>query len=135
MASLYREFKLTHPEALAAVGAFLRANLQAYIDRGNPLRVIVTESETKRSLEQNAVLHCVLRTIAETAWWDGRQFDEVFWKEYFRRRYLLKDEVTAPTGEIFQIYWSTADLSYDAFKEFMAKVEAEAASEWGVEFP
>ena len=49
-------------------------------------------------------------------------------------RYLLKDEYTTPDGEIVQVYWSTADLNVGQMTEFLQKVQAESASEWGVIF-
>lgn len=134
-AALYREFTLRTPNVWTAFVAFIKANASACIERGKPLRVIVTEEEKKRSLEQNRFFHGpVLDAITEQAWWEGRQFPKEFWKEYFRKRYLLKDEFTTPDGEIVQVYWSTADLNVAQMTEFLEKVQAEAASEWGVQF-
>lgn len=133
--ALYREFVLRGPSIWQALVSFVRANAKACNERGRPLRVIVTEEEKRRTLEQNRFFHGpVLDAITQQAWWEGRQYPKEFWKEYFRRRYLLKDEHTTPDGEIVQIYWSTADLNIGQMTEFLEKVQAEAASEWGVEF-
>lgn len=135
MTTLYREFTLRAPEAWKALAAFVASNAKACIERGRPLRVIVTAEERRRTLEQNRFFHGpVLDAITEQAWWDGRRFPKEFWKEYFRRRYLLKDEHQTPDGEVIQIYWSTADLNVAQMTEFLEKVQAEAASEWGVQF-
>lgn len=134
-ASIYREFILRGPSIWQALVAFVRANAKACNERGRPLRVIITEEEKKRTLEQNRFFHGpVLDAITQQAWWEGRQYPKEFWKEYFRRRYLLKDEYQTPDGEIVQVYWSTADLNVGQMTEFLEKVQSEAASEWGVEF-
>lgn len=135
MTALFREFTLRSPTAWQALASFVAANAKACNERGKPLRIIVTEEERRRTLEQNRFFHGpVLDAITEQAWWDGRRYPKEFWKEYFRRRYLLKDEHTTPDGEVIQIYWSTADLNVQQMTEFLEKVQAEAASEWGVEF-
>lgn len=135
MATIYREFPLRNAGMWQALVAFIKANYQAVLDRGGLLRIIVTEDERKRTNEQNRYFHGpVLDAITEQAWWEGRRYPKEFWKEYFRRRYLLKDEWTAPTGEIIQVYWSTADLNVGQMTEFLQKVQAESASEWGVVF-
>ena len=134
-ALIYREFVLRSPSVWRAIAALIAGNARACLDRGRPLRVIVTEEERKRTSEQNRFFHGpVLDAITSQAWWQGKQFPKEFWKEYFRRRYLLKDEYTTPVGEVVQIYWSTADLSVAQMSEFLQKVQAESASEWGVEF-
>lgn len=135
MSGLYREFLLHSPPAARLLNAFLKQNAGAAAERGKPLRVIVVEEERKRTGEQNRLFHGpVLDAVSEQAWWGGKRYPKEFWKEYFRRRFLLKDEYTTPTGEVVQTYWSTADLSVAKFSEFINKVQAEAASEWGVQF-
>jgi len=133
--SLYREFVLHSPPSARLLNAFLKQNAGAAVERGKPLRVIVTEEERNRTSEQNRFFHGpVLDAIADQAWWGGNRYPKEFWKEYFRRRYLLKDEYTTPDGEIVQTYWSTSDLKVGQMAEFLNKVQAEAATEWGVSF-
>lgn len=135
--ALYREFVLHGPSVWPAIVAFVKANAAPFAEKGTPLRLIFTSDEKKRTLAQNRFYHGpVLDAIVEQAWWNGRQFPMEFWKEYFRKRYLLKDEYQTPDGEIVQVYWSTADpqFSVGMMTEFMNKVQAEAASEWGVIF-
>lgn len=135
MTSLYREFPLRQPSAWTNLFNFVKANWQAFADRGEYLRVIVTSDEKKRSNEQNKFFHGpVLDQITAQAWWDGKQYPKEFWKEYFRQRFLLKSEYTTPNGEVINTYWSTADLSVGAMSDFLNKVHAEASSEWGVCF-
>ena len=136
MTALYREFPLRTPSGWNALVAFVKANAAACLEDGKPLRLVVTQDEKRRTLEQNRFFHGpVLDAITAQAWWQGRQYPKEFWKEYFRRRYLLKGEYTTPDGEIIQVYWSTADLNVGQMTAFLEQVQAEAASEWGVEWP
>ncbi len=132
---MYREFVLRSPDVWRGFVAVVKANAKAFADRGEPLRVILTSEQRKRTGEQNRYFHGpVLDAITNQAWWNGRQYPKEFWKEYFRRRFLLKDEYQTPTGEIVQTYYSTADLSMGQFTEFLENVKVESATEWGVEF-
>ena len=133
--SLYREFVLRAPHAARLLNAFLKQNAGSAVERGKPLRVIVTEDDKKRTSEQNRFFHGpILDAISEQAWWGGKRYPKEFWKHYFRQRYLQKDEFTTPSGEIVQTYWSTADLNVGQMTEFLEKVQSEAATEWGVSF-
>ncbi|WP_165487636.1 recombination protein NinB [Burkholderia vietnamiensis] len=133
-AALYREFTLRDGGIWTHVVAFIRANAQAFAERGEPLRIIVTAEEKQRNAAQNRKLHAMLSEIADNAWWNGQQYPMEFWKEYYRRRFLLKDEYTTPDGEIIQVYWSTAELSVGAFSELIQKIYVEAASDFGIEW-
>jgi hypothetical protein len=136
MSILYREFILNSPSVWAGIIQLVRDNAKALIENGTPLRVIVTTSERKRNSEQNKMMHAAIAEIADKAWWGGKQYPPEFWKEYFRRRYLLKDEYVTPNGEIVHTYWSTADKKFTVAmcSEFVTKIMAEAAIEWGVVF-
>lgn len=132
---MYREFVLRNAAVWQSLVAVVKANAKAFADRGEPLRLILTSEQAKRTSEQNRYFHGpVLDAITQQAWWEGRQYPKEFWKEYFRRRFLLKDEYQTPTGEIVQTYYSTADLSTSQFTEFLEKVKEESASDWGVQF-
>ncbi|WP_186056519.1 recombination protein NinB [Burkholderia gladioli] len=132
--ALYREFVIRNGSIWSNVVAFVRANAKVFADRGEPLRVIVTAEERQRNAAQNRKLHAMLSEIANSAWWNGQQYPMEFWKEYYRRRFLLKDEYTTPDGEIIQVYWSTADLSVGAFSDLIQKIYVEAASDFGIEW-
>lgn len=135
MSALYREFTLRAPEAWKALAAFVAANARACLDRGKPLRIIVTEEERRRTLEQNARLWAaVYSQIAEKAWIDGRQFSKEVWHEWFAERHMPRVEMVMPDGEIRSRRKSTTELTVAEFAEYMHKVEAEAATELGVEF-
>lgn len=133
--TVYREFRLDGSSSWPPVVAFIRQHAADCISRNSPLRLIVTEEEKRRTNEQNRFFHGpILDAICSQAWWGGKTYSKEFWKEYFRRRYLLKDEIPTPDGEVIQLYWSTADLSSKQFTEFLDRVMSEAAAEWGVEF-
>lgn len=133
-AALYREFTLRNVGVWSAVVAFIRANAPSFADKGEPLRVIVTAEERQRNGPQNRKLHAMLTEMSDNAWWNGKQYPMEFWKEYYRRRFLLKDEYETPTGEIIQVYWSTADLSVKQFSDLIEKIHVEGANEFGIEW-
>lgn len=134
MNEIYRVFPLYAPSVWGSVVAFIKANWKACNDANKPLRIEVTNRKPKTS-PQNRFFHgpC-LRAIAEQAWWNGQQFPVEFWREYFKRRYLLKASFMTPAGEELLEYWSIADLSDHQMAEFVTNVQAEAAAEWGVIF-
>ena len=57
MTAIYREFPLRSPSAWQALVAFVKANAAACLEKGKPLRLIVTQDEKKRTLEQNRFFH------------------------------------------------------------------------------
>lgn len=135
MTTLYREFTLRSPSIWKALCAFVAANASACLERGKPLRVIVTEDERKRNAEQNRFYWgVVLAAIAEQAWVDGRRFDKDTWHEYFARRHGVCEDVVLPTGEIVTRRKSTTQMTVGEFSEYLNRVQAEAAQELGVVF-
>lgn len=135
MTTLYREFTLRAPEAWKALAAFVAANAKACIERGRPLRVIVTTDEKKRNAEQNRFYWgLVLTTIAEQSWVEGRQFDKDVWHEHLARKFGVCDEVVLPDGEIVMRRKSTTQMTVGEFSDYLTRVQAYAATELGVEF-
>lgn len=135
MTSLYREFVLRGPGPAQAMVQFVKSNAKACNDRGKPLRVIVTEEEERRRLQQNRFYWGgVITRIAEQAWVDGQQFSKDAWHEYFGRQYGVCEDVTLPDGEVVTRRLSTSDMSVKDFAEYCEKVQAHAATEYGVEF-
>lgn len=135
MTVLYREFTLRNPSVWAVLCAFIKANAAACLDRGRPLRVIVTEDEKKRNAEQNKFYWAaVITPISEQAWVDGRRFDKDTWHEYFARRHGVCEELVLPGGEIVTRRKSTTQMTVGEFSEFIAAVQAEAATDLGVQF-
>ena len=135
MTALYREFPLRNPSVWLALVAFVKANAAACMDRGRPLRVIVTEDEKKRNTEQNHRLWGYLyKTIAEQAWVDGKQFSKEVWHEHFARMFGVCEEMILPDGEIITRRKSTTEMTVGEFADFMTQIEVYAAQELGVEW-
>ncbi|WP_369050490.1 recombination protein NinB [Burkholderia gladioli] len=134
-AALYREFVIRNGSIWSNVVAFVRANAKVFADRGEPLRVIVTAEERQRNAAQNRLYWgAILRSIAEQAWVDGRQFDKDAWHEYFARLYGVADELTLPNGEIILRRKSTSQMSVGEFSTYLNQIQAYAANTLGVEF-
>ncbi|UWX68840.1 recombination protein NinB [Burkholderia gladioli] len=134
-AALYREFVIRNGGIWSNVVAFVRANAKVFADRGEPLRVIVTAEERQRNAAQNRLYWgAILRSIAEQAWVEGRQFDKDAWHEYFARLYGVSDELTLPDGEIILRRKSTSQMSVGEFSTYLNQIQAYAANTLGVEF-
>jgi hypothetical protein len=131
------EILLDGPEALRDAQAFISRAAPAYWAKKRPLRLTVTSEEQQNTPAQKRLWNGpVLDAIAAQARWKGQRFPKEFWKEYFRKRFLLRDEYTTPDGEIMQSYWSTADRRFTVrmMSEFLDKVMADATTDWGVIF-
>jgi hypothetical protein len=131
------EIVVDGPKKLRAVQAMLARAAPVYWSRNEPLLLTVTTVERPNTNEQKRYWSGpVLDAIASQARWNGQQYPKEFWREYFRRRYLLRDEYTTPDGEILPVYWSTADRRFSVrmMADFLDKVIAEAMTEWGVVF-
>ncbi|MEZ7780481.1 recombination protein NinB [Cupriavidus gilardii] len=135
MATLYREFTLKSPGIWPTVLAFIKSNAAACLEKGTPLRLIVTAEERRRTTEANRYYWgVVLRDIAEQAWVEGQQFSKDTWHTYFAELYGEKVERTLPDGRIHLSRKSTSDMTAGEFSEYLAKVQAHAANEFGVTF-
>ncbi|MFD1558335.1 recombination protein NinB [Paraburkholderia silviterrae] len=134
-ARLYKEFVLSGPAVWQLVKELVREHAKAYIERGTPLRVIFTTEERRRSVEANAhYWGYVLRSIAEQAWVNDRQFDADTWHEYYAGLYCPKVEFVLPTGEIATRRKSTSEMGQKEFAEYVTRVQSNAAQEHAVEF-
>jgi hypothetical protein len=134
-AAIYREFTLSRPSVWAALVAFVRGNAKAQLDRGNPLRVIITAEEKKRNTEQNRFYWgAVVTPIADQSWVDGRQFSKDVWHEYFARLFGTCEDVTLPDGEVISRRKSTSDMTVGEFSDYIQQVQAYAATNLGVLF-
>lgn len=132
---LYHEFVLSGDTAWKQFVSLMKANAKAYIERGTPIRLIVTTEERRRTPEANAFYWgVVLRTISEQAWVNGNQFTPDTWHEYYAEQYCPRVEVTLPSGEIFSRRKSTSDMTQKEFADYVTRVQANAASEHAVEF-
>lgn len=134
-ARLYREFTLSGPAVWQLIKELVRDNAKLYIERGTPIRVIFTTEDRRRSTESNAhYWGVVLRTISEQAWVNEQQFNADTWHEYYANLYCPRVDVTLPTGEVFSRRKSTSEMGQKEFSDYVTRVQANAASEHGVEF-
>ena len=133
--ALYREFTLKSPGIWPTVLAFIKANAAACAEKGTPIRLIVTSEERRRTKEQNAYYFgVVLRDIAEQAWVDGQQYSQAAWHEHMAEEFAPREEMRLPDGRLHQRRKSTSEFTVREFSEFLAKVQASAANEFGVTF-
>ena len=133
--ALYREQSIKSAEDWARIAGLVKSNAKAMLDRGTPIRVIVTTEEQTRHRQQNAFLWAaVYKDIAEQVWTDGRQFSSEVWHEYFGRMFLPLEDVELPGGEVIQRRASTTRLGVKEFADYVNQVQAYAAQELGVRF-
>lgn len=57
----------------------------------------------------------------------GQQFSAESYHEYFKSKFLGRDELKLPNGEIMLITKSTANLDVEQFSDYYTKVEVDAA--------
>lgn len=135
MSALYREFVIKNPAAWENFLAFAKQNVKALAEEGQPLRLIATSSGTKRNAEQNKrYWGFVLKTVADQAWVQGRQFSAEVWHEFFARKFGICEDLTLPGGEVISRRKSTTQMSVAEFAEFMNECESYAAGSLGVQF-
>ncbi len=133
--ALYREFTLKSAGIWPTVLAFIKANAAACAEKGTPIRLIVTAEERRRTSESNRYYWgVVLRDISEQAWVEGRQYDKDTWHEYFADLYGVKAEKQLPDGRLILVRKSTSDYTIGEFSEYLTKVQAHAANDFGVTF-
>lgn len=135
MATLYKEFTLNGPAAWQAFKAIVRANAKAFNDDGKPLRIILTSSDKKRTLEQNSFYWgFLLPQIAEQTWVEGRQYSDEVWHVHLAELFAEKEEIEMPDGTIFIRPKSTTKMKVAEFSKYLQQVEAYAATELGARF-
>lgn len=131
------EILLDGPDALRRAQSLMGKAAPVFWGRGQPLRLsLSTQAEPNTPAQKRYWNGPVLNAIAEQARWDGKRFPKEFWKEYYRRKFLLRDEFVTPDGEVLNTYWSTADSRFSVamMAEFLDKVQFDAMTEWGVIF-
>ncbi|WP_454695693.1 recombination protein NinB [Achromobacter aegrifaciens] len=132
---LHREFLLTGEAPAAAMWQFVKSNARPFAERGQPLRVIVTDEEEDR-LEQQIRYYfgVVMKAIAENVWVEGRQFSKEVWHEHFARKFLPLTELVMPDGEVVIVRASIArgKIGVRAMAKYTEEVLADAAIEYGV---
>jgi hypothetical protein len=134
--TLHREFKIISETALKSAINFVESNWRALLDVETPIFLIITSAEEKRRDQQNKYYWAVvIRSIAEQAWLNGKQFSAEAWHEYFASQYGVKKEIEMPNGCISTKRLSTTEMKVREFSEYTQKVEAYGAQELAVRFP
>jgi len=132
---IYKEFVLKNGGIWPFVVAFVKQHAKQCLERGEPLRLTITSEEKRRTSEANRYYWgVVLRDISEQAWVGDRQYDKDTWHEYFADLFGVKVDKTLPDGRVIALRKSTSDMSAGEFSEYLTKVQARAASEFGVSF-
>lgn len=135
MSKLYREFVLDNEPRWNAAKLFIDSNWRGFVDQKSPIRLIITTAESKRNNEQNRrYWKAVIEQIADQVWLDGRKFSKETWHEHYAEKFGIEEEIRMPTGELRLRRKSTTEYKVKEFSDYMAKVEADAAQEYGVKF-
>lgn len=121
------------------------------IDPDHPVEVLIREQVKKRKITLNQAMWAgPLHDIEKQAWVNGRQFRAEIWHEHFKERFLPDPdwENFDPT-HVIEGYrkwdldpWkgnrilvgSTTQLTDRGMKVYLLQIEAEAATEYGVQF-
>ena len=110
------------------------AYLKTLVGGEQVFAVTVTEAERKRTLEQNDLLHKLLRTIADEGWLNGRQGSVDDWKAYLLISLGYADTYTdLKTGELRAIPRATSTMSVRQMSELIEAIHKYAAQELGLE--
>lgn len=133
---LQREFKIQNETVLKIAINFLESNWRALLEAKTPLFLIVTTAEEKRRAQQNKYYFgSVIRSIAEQAWINGKQFSAEAWHEQMARTYGTFKDVTLPNGDVVVKRLSTTEMSVKDFAKYTEQVTAFGATELGIRFP
>ena len=94
-----------------------------------PVVVEIGEYDEKRSKEQNRLLWKVLTDISEQAVVNGRRFAKEGWYGHYLELFAPKEE--GPRG---LVPVGSSQMKKRQCAEFITRIQADAAQEYGVEF-
>lgn len=137
MTEIYREFALRGRADWQEVVAAVKAAAPTKARDGRPLRLILVDEGEDRLEEQvKFYWSAVIEPIAEQVWLDGRRFSEKAWHEQLKGMFLPPREMRMPDGTVQMVPPSIArgEIAVGAMAEFIMKVEAHAATTYGVVF-
>lgn len=121
------------------------------LDPDNPVEIIMREQAKKRKPTLNALMWAgPLADIERDGWFQGRQYRAKIWHEHFKEAHL-PDELAPdfdpshvlegyqkwsidPWKGTRHLVGSTTQLTDKGMREYLLKMEAEAATEYGVTF-
>jgi hypothetical protein len=105
----------------------LSALAQFLIRSEDDYELVLRPHRKARSTEQNRRYWALLNEIAAQPV-QGKRFITEAWHEYFKGRFIGKEEIRLPNGDIFNRPISTTTLDVEQFGEYMTQVEVWAAS-------
>ena len=88
--------------------------------------LVLREHRKARSVEQNRRYWAIVQEIASHEI-DGQRFMAESWHEFFKGKFIGKEEVKMPWGETYNRPISTTTLDVGQFSEYMTQIEAWAA--------
>ena len=88
--------------------------------------LVLREHRKARSNEQNKRYWALLGEIAAHPV-DGQRFAADSWHEFFKGKFIGKEEVRMPWGETYNRPISTTTLDVGQFSDYMTQIEAWAA--------
>lgn len=88
--------------------------------------LVLRPHKRARSSEQNRRYWAILNEIAEYAV-HGQKYPADAWHEYFKGRFIGKEEIRLPNGDTLNRPISTTTLDVGQFADYMTQVEAWAA--------
>lgn len=109
--------KLMH--VLSMLGSFL-------VKPEDDWELVLRPHRKARSAEQNKRYWALLNEIADNPV-KGQRFATESWHEYFKGKFIGKEEVKLPNGDVFNRPISTTTLDVVQFGEYMTQIEAWAA--------
>jgi len=91
------------------------------------LELVLRPKKYKRTAEQNKRYWALLGEISERLPVQGVVHTSEVWAEYFKIRFIGKDEMVLPNGKRVERAISTTTLDKVAFAEYMTRIEVWAA--------
>lgn len=136
-----RTFILREREHAEAMLRFVKEHAGEHAKRGTPLEVEIGVHRGRRSNEANKFMWAAILTpISEQVELDGKAYTAETWHEWAKQQFL--PEVTAsgkqkwlglPDGTL-KLQIGTSDLNDAEFSVYLERLQAHAATEWGVHF-
>lgn len=89
----------------------------------------ITRVVKKRSLAQNRLMWMWFKCLEDET---GQPSQD--WHDYYCKKFVSREMVT-PDGEIVSLAGHTSTMNTAQMTDFLNKVQADAATEWGVTLP
>lgn len=90
----------------------------------------IARKQKKRSVPQNRLMWLWFACLEQEF---GQQAMD--WHDYYCLLFLPRDIINPSSGEMMRVGGHTSNLTVEAFSDFLDKVQADAATEFGVTLP